>query len=49
MPGLSVFDFVPLPPHLLASLLGISVLYVVAVEIAKWLLYRRRAGPGAPT
>jgi Mg2+-importing ATPase len=41
MPGLSVFDFVPLPPHLLAGLLGISALYVAAVELAKWLLYRK--------
>ena len=44
MPGLSIFGFVPLPPQLLASLLGISILYVSAVELAKWLLYRRASG-----
>jgi Mg2+-importing ATPase len=44
MPGLSIFDFVPLPPQLLASLLGISILYVSAVELAKWLLYRKASG-----
>ena len=42
LPGLSIFDFVPLPPLLLASLLGITIAYVAAAELAKRLIYHER-------
>ena len=37
--GMTIFDFEPLPPALLASLLAITALYVAASELAKRLIY----------
>ena len=38
-----IFDFVPLPPRLMALLLAITGLYVLANEVAKRIFYRRVA------
>jgi len=47
-PLFTVFDFVPLPPPLLAALLAITFFYVGAVELGKWLIYRKPAAvPGS--
>ena len=40
LPGLSVFDFVPLPLPLLAVLVMITLLYVAASELGKRIVYR---------
>ena len=40
LPGVTIFDFEPLPPALLVVLLAITALYVAASEIAKRLIYR---------
>jgi P-type Mg2+ transporter len=47
LPGVTIFDFEPLPPALLAILLGITALYVAASELAKRLIYRGHV-PGGP-
>jgi Mg2+-importing ATPase len=42
LPGLgSIFGFVPLPPLMMGLLLAITLLYVVANEVAKRAFYRR--------
>jgi P-type Mg2+ transporter len=38
-PGAAFFDFVALPPMLLGVLLLITLAYVVASELGKWLIY----------
>jgi Mg2+-importing ATPase len=40
LPGLGIFDFIALPPALVAALLLITVLYVVATELGKRIVYR---------
>jgi P-type Mg2+ transporter len=40
LPGLALFDFVALPPSLLAALVLITLLYVGASEIGKRIFYR---------
>jgi Mg2+-importing ATPase len=40
----SLFDFVPLPGHLMAAALSIVVAYVAATEIVKRYFFRRLAG-----
>ena len=37
-----LFEFVPLPAHLLLSLLGVSLAYGITVEVAKHSFYRRQ-------
>jgi Mg2+-importing ATPase len=39
-PGRRLFGFVPLPPGILAAVLGITVLYVVVSEATKRMFYR---------
>jgi hypothetical protein len=42
LPGLgSLFGFVALPPWMMALLLAITLLYVIANEIAKRIFYQR--------
>ena len=41
LPVAAYFDLVPLPPVILATLIGITALYAVVSEIAKQMLYRR--------
>jgi Mg2+-importing ATPase len=42
LPGLDrAFGFVPLPPLMMALLLAITLLYVVANEVAKRMFYAR--------
>jgi Mg2+-importing ATPase len=43
LPFISVFGFVPLPTPLMLAMLGLTVLYVLAVEIAKKVFYSRQA------
>jgi Mg2+-importing ATPase len=40
LPGVSVFGFVPLPPAILATIVGITALYVLATETLKARFYR---------
>ncbi|MBI2784589.1 MAG: hypothetical protein HYX64_11110, partial [Gammaproteobacteria bacterium] len=40
LPGVAVFDFVPLPGRVLAAILGIVALYLLATELAKRRFYR---------
>ena len=40
LPGAGFFAFVPLPPAMLATLIGITILYVAAAEFGKRLIYR---------
>jgi Mg2+-importing ATPase len=42
LPHTDVLGFVPLPPLLLVSLMGITVAYVMAAEVSKRWFYRRR-------
>ncbi|MEY2657006.1 MAG: Magnesium-transporting ATPase, P-type 1 [Pseudomonadota bacterium] len=41
-PVAALFDFVPLPPHLLLALVGVSLAYAATVEWGKQVFYRRR-------
>jgi Mg2+-importing ATPase len=41
-PVAGLFDFVPLPPHLLLALVGVSLAYAATVEWGKQVFYRRR-------
>ncbi len=41
-PVAELFDFVPLPPHLLLALVGVSLAYAATVEWGKQVFYRRR-------
>jgi Mg2+-importing ATPase len=41
IPSISIFGFVPLPAPLMLAMLGLTALYVIAVEIAKKLFYAR--------
>jgi Mg2+-importing ATPase len=41
LPFISVFGFVPLPPPLMLSMLGLTALYVVATELTKKFFYSR--------
>ena len=43
-PLVEVFDFVPLPWHMLASMVAIVVAYIWATEAAKTWFYRKHAG-----
>ena len=43
LPGRALFDFVALPPSLLAVLVAITLLYVGAAELGKRVVYRRGA------
>jgi Mg2+-importing ATPase len=40
LPGVELLGFVPLPPAVLLSVIGITSLYVVTTELAKAALYR---------
>jgi Mg2+-importing ATPase len=40
VPGAELLGFVPLPPALLAAVVGITVLYVVATELLKAAFFR---------
>lgn len=42
LPFISVFGFVPLPAPLMLALVGLTVLYIVATELAKKLFYSRK-------
>lgn len=42
LPGVAVFDFVPLPGRVMAAILGIVGLYRLATEIAKRRFYGDR-------
>ncbi|MGB2943338.1 MAG: cation transporting ATPase C-terminal domain-containing protein [Candidatus Macondimonas sp.] len=42
LPGVAVFDFVPLPGPVMAAILGNVGLYLLATEMAKRRFYRRR-------
>ena len=41
LPFAGVLGFVPLPPALVATVVGITVLYVAATELQKKWFYRR--------
>jgi Mg2+-importing ATPase len=41
LPFISVFGFVPLPPSLMLTMLGLTALYVLATELAKTYFYSR--------
>ncbi len=43
LPYISVMGFVPLPPALMATLVAITVLYVLAAELTKVWFYRARS------
>lgn len=43
LPVNTLFDFVPLPAPLMSMLLGFTVVYVVATELAKKYFYSRAA------
>jgi Mg2+-importing ATPase len=42
LPYVEVFGFVPLPSGVMAAVLVITLLYVVATEVAKYWFYRTR-------
>jgi P-type Mg2+ transporter len=41
LPFISVFGFIPLPPSLMLTMLGLTALYVVATELTKKYFYSR--------
>ena len=41
LPFVSVFGFIPLPAPLMLAMVGLTVLYVVATEVAKKYFYSR--------
>jgi P-type Mg2+ transporter len=41
LPFISVFGFIPLPAPLLLAMIGLTALYVLAVEVAKKYFYSR--------
>jgi len=43
LPGVSVFGFVPLPPVILGTIVGLTALYVLATETLKHHFYRHGA------
>ncbi len=47
LPFIAVFGFVPLPAPLMLALLGLTVLYVLATEVAKKYFYSRVKGANA--
>ena len=47
LPFISVFGFVPLPAPLMVSMLGLTLLYVVAVELTKKYFYSRMVNAAA--
>ncbi|HTX79091.1 MAG TPA: magnesium-translocating P-type ATPase [Longilinea sp.] len=47
LPYISVFGFVPLPAPLLLAMVGLTAMYVVAVEIAKKYFFSRPANANA--
>jgi P-type Mg2+ transporter len=47
LPYITVFGFVPLPAPLLLSMIGLTVLYVLAVELAKKYFYAKAANADA--
>ncbi|HEY7683117.1 MAG TPA: magnesium-translocating P-type ATPase [Gemmatimonadales bacterium] len=49
LPAMNVLGFVPLPLGVLGVLSGVTVLYVLATEVAKRRFYRRVAFPRVPS
>jgi Mg2+-importing ATPase len=47
LPFNSVFGFIPLPPSLMLTMLGLTALYVVVTELAKKYFYSRAGNVGA--
>jgi Mg2+-importing ATPase len=47
LPFISVFGFVPLPASLILAMLGLTGLYVLAIEVCKRLFYSRPANANA--
>ena len=41
LPNVTLFDFVPLPPLVLAAIICITLLYALASEVTKQVFYRR--------
>jgi len=48
LPYRSLMGFVPLPAKMMGMLLGITLLYLMATEIAKKIFYRRMNAGGQP-
>jgi Mg2+-importing ATPase len=47
LPFISVFGFVPLPAPLMLTMIGLTILYVLATEVTKKYFYARAANANA--